>query len=199
MFLNSQNELEPHVVAVGDTRSPIGFKLRNRRGQPIDLASLTLKVYGKKDDGTAWIALSAATAHPTRTFTAATTDWITDEDNKAENGDQIVLSNSGGALPAGLAASTRYFVRDWEPNRFKVSLTPGGDIVDITGTGTGTHSYYIVGSGQYQFQDADVASGFAGTNWLWVTVTDGSSDIDTFPLVRKANSRALRVEIVGPA
>lgn len=188
-----------HILAVGDTLSPIGFALSHPATPPIpvDLAGKTLKVFGKKDDGSAWIAEADATAHPTRAFTVDTTDdWIIDNDNLAANGDQIVVSNSGGGLPSGLTAATRYFVRDRQPNRFRVSLSPGGDIVDITSAGTGTQSYYIVGSGQYDFADDDVAE--AGTFWLWVRVYDGS-EFDTFPILRKANDRGLRVDIVEAA
>lgn len=185
-----------HTIAAGDTLSPIGFKLMHG-SIPVDLAGKTLKVFGKADDGTAWIAETDATPHPTRAFTVDTDgDWIIDNDNLAENGDQIIVSNSGGGLPAGLAVATRYFVRDRQPNRFRVSLSPGGDVVDITSSGTGTQSYYIVGSGQYDFADGDVDT--AGTFWLWVKVYSGG-EFDTFPIVRQVNDRGLRVEIVEAA
>jgi hypothetical protein len=77
----------------------------------------------------------------TRPFTAdAGTDALTSTAHELENGETVLLSNSGGALPGGLAASTLYFVRDAATNTFKLSLTAGGSAIDITSAGTGTHS-----------------------------------------------------------
>jgi hypothetical protein len=191
-----------HVIQKGDTRTPLGAVLY-QGGKPVDLSSLTVKVLGKKNDGTAWIATAVGTqtgitAHPTTTFTAdATTDRITANGHKAKNGMEVLLTNQGGALPAGLAASTRYIVKAADANSFALSLVTNGADVDITGAGTGTHSFAIVGSVQYDFQTADVAA--AGTYWLWFKVYDGSSEIDTFPVIRRSDNRGLNVEIVDNA
>lgn len=191
-----------HLLAVGDTRRPLGFLLQSRNGNPIDLASLTVQCFGVTETGAEWIASAATpdatrvTKHPTRTFTGAADDWLTDNDHLAENGDQLILTTAG-VLPSPLALATRYFVRDAEPNRFKVSLSPGGSPVDLVGAGTGAHSYYIVGSGHVTFTDADVDT--AGTFWLWIRPKDGGNDFDTYPIVRRANNRSLRVEIVSPS
>lgn len=191
-----------HTIQKADTLTPIG-RILTKGGKPVDLSSLTVKVLGKKNDGTAWIATAVGsqtgiTAHPATTFTAdAATDRITANGHKAENGMEVVLSNAGGALPTGLAASTRYFVKDVDANSFALALTTNGPVVDITGAGTGTHSFYIVGSVQYDFQTADVAA--AGTFWLWFKAYDGSSEIDTFPVIRQNDNRGLRVEIVDNA
>lgn len=75
-------------------------------------------------------------------FTAATDDTLTSAAHPLSNGDVVEVSNSGGGLPAGLAASTKYFVIDTTTNTFKVSLTKGGSAVDVTSTGTGTHSFH---------------------------------------------------------
>ena len=56
--------------------------------------------------------------------------------------DTVQFTNSGGALPAGLAAGTQYFVRDAAAATLKVSETFGGSAVNITGTGSGTHTIY---------------------------------------------------------
>lgn len=81
----------------------------------------------------------------TATFTAATNDVITSAGHNLSDGDTIWVSNSGGALPAGLTASTTYFVRDRTTDTFKVSLTLGGAAVDITDTGSGTHTWSFQG------------------------------------------------------
>jgi len=63
------------------------------------------------------------------------------DDGFADN-DTVQFENSGGALPAGLAAGTQYFVRDVAAATLKVSETFGGSAVNITGTGSGTHTIY---------------------------------------------------------
>lgn len=79
----------------------------------------------------------------TNTFTAdAGTDALTSAAaHGLANGDRVAFTNSGGALPAGLAAVTEYFVRNITSTTFQVSATPLGAIIDITGTGTGTHTF----------------------------------------------------------
>jgi len=78
--------------------------------------------------------------------TAVTGDAATDNllavGHGLNNGDLILFSNSGGALPAPLAEGTVYHVRDRAPNDFKVALTAGGDAVDLTSAGTGTHKFH---------------------------------------------------------
>lgn len=77
------------------------------------------------------------------TFTAATTDIVTAAAHGFPNGTCVTVS-SGTTLPAGLAASTHYYVRDATTDTFKLSLTPTGAAVDITDTGTGTHTVTFV-------------------------------------------------------
>ena len=80
----------------------------------------------------------------TATFTAATTDIITSNAHGLAAGNMVVLSTTT-TLPAGLAASTVYYVRDVTTNTFKLSPTSNvdglGPVVDITDTGTGTHTF----------------------------------------------------------
>lgn len=59
------------------------------------------------------------------------------------NGTALVLTTSGG-LPTGLALATHYYVVEATTDTFKVSLTPGGAIVDISTAGTGTHSFTVL-------------------------------------------------------
>ena len=89
----------------------------------------------------------SANNRTTATFTAATTDIVTATAHGYVTGDRVRLTNSGGALPAGLAAATDYYVIRLTADTFKLAasdaLATAGTAVDITGTGTGTHS--IVG------------------------------------------------------
>lgn len=184
------------TINKADRRTPWAFKLRSY-GKPLDIASLTVQIFGYDDAGTAWITATATgiTKQPTVTFTAsATTNRLTANEHLVEDGDEIVVANSGGALPTGLAAATRYFARDVEPNTFRLSESPSGPAIDITGAGTGTNTYYIVGSVQYAPVAADVDT--AGTFWAWLKVIDGSSLVDTYPIHRSPKNRGYKVEIV---
>ena len=58
----------------------------------------------------------------------------------------VRLTNAGGALPAGLATATNYWLVVVDANTVKFATTEANAIastpvvVDITGTGTGTHA-----------------------------------------------------------
>ena len=78
------------------------------------------------------------------TFTAdIATDKLLSNGHGLGNGSVIMLSNSGGALPAGLAANTAYWVVNAAVNDFQVSPTQGGAPIDLTSVGTGTHRWHI--------------------------------------------------------
>lgn len=75
----------------------------------------------------------------TATFTAATTDIITATAHGLINGTRITVATAG-TLPTGMAANTSYYVIDAATDTFKVSTSPGGTALDITGAGSGTHT-----------------------------------------------------------
>lgn len=76
------------------------------------------------------------------TFTSdLTTDFITLTAHGLSDTNAIVVDSSG-TLPAGLAASTTYYVRDKTDDTFKLSASSGGTAIDITNNGTGTHTAY---------------------------------------------------------
>lgn len=78
----------------------------------------------------------------TGTFTATeATDLINITDHNLVENSTIKFTTTD-TLPAGLTAGITYYVRSNDKDSFKVSLTEGGAIVDITDTGTGTHSYH---------------------------------------------------------
>lgn len=65
-------------VTIGDTLSPMNTVLRWGNGDPVDLASYTVKFFMEQVDGTAELAATTTgvTAHPTQTFTASTTTGL---------------------------------------------------------------------------------------------------------------------------
>lgn len=165
-----------HKRIVGDTLLPLNA-LITLNGDPVDLSAYTVKFQMEKDDGTSVIAETATgvTIHPTQTFTAdATTNLLTCNSHGVKQDDQIVVANSGGALPTGLAAATRYYAVQIGPNYFALASTVGGQPIDITGAGTGTNTFYIVGSVQYVFGSSSVST--AGEYRGWFTTVSGAAE-----------------------
>ncbi|MEW6263390.1 MAG: phage tail protein [Thermodesulfobacteriota bacterium] len=82
----------------------------------------------------------------TDTGTTFTADYTTDTLSSAGHGlndsDVLRVSNSGGALPAGLSASTKYYVINKTTDTYQLSTTLGGSAVNITDNGTGTHKHH---------------------------------------------------------
>lgn len=169
---------------VGDTRKPISGYLVSYEGDvktPIELDGLVVEFKMESTTGTAKVAQTSSnvTIQPTLNFTAnPTTDKIKAVAHNLSKGMMLQLSNSGGALPGGLEATERYFIIDTEPDYFKLSASPNGAKIDITGEGTGTHSFYVVGHVQYQWQSADVDT--AGVYRCWFIVKD-SGKPEHFP------------------
>lgn len=164
-------------MVVGD-RDTWSFRLHDD-DRDNDLASATCVINMYNAAGTLEITNGSMTVQPGQTFTAdATTDKCTVYAHGLQNDWECVVSNSGGALPTGLAASTSYFIRDRTPNNFKLSLEPQGAIVDITGAGTGTHTIKCRDHVTYAPATGDVDT--AGTYKAWITRTIGGKAV-TFP------------------
>lgn len=72
----------------------------------------------------------------------AATDTLTSAAHGLVLGNKIQFTTSN-TLPAGLSLNTDYYVisAGLTANDFRVSLTSGGSVVDITSTGTGTHKW----------------------------------------------------------
>jgi hypothetical protein len=75
-------------------------------------------------------------------FTAANaTERLTITGHGISEGEgPYLVSNSGGALPDGLSASTLYYVIVVDANTLQLAHSPGGDPVGFTDDGTGTHT-----------------------------------------------------------
>lgn len=86
------------------------------------------------------------------TFTAvAATDICTSNSTVPDTGTAVTVSTTT-TLPAGLAASTNYFVIKLSSTTFKlatnISNANAGTAIDITSTGTGTHTVTTVTPGE---------------------------------------------------
>ena len=179
-----------HRISVGNTLTPIGMILR-QNGRGVDLTGATVKFAMFTATGAVKVAETASnvTLQPTSTFTAdAATDKLTSALHRLQLDDEVFVSNSGGALPGGLAAATRYWVVGINGDTFQLATSKRGSAIDVTSAGTGTHSFEIIGSMQYDFQAADVNS--PGTFHAYATLYSGA-EWDTFPVV----SQQLSVDI----
>ena len=108
-----------------------------------------LLMYGQEVSMTTYEELYLVTTTPFAigaaiTFTAATSDILTDASHGLSLNDVLEFTTSN-ALPSGLSINTTYYVisDNLDTNTFSVSATRGGTIVDITDTGTGTQSYHV--------------------------------------------------------
>jgi len=126
-----------------------GFWLGNDGGTPklsIGSSIKNLKWTGSAldIDGANIYAPTIATAVAedlTGTFTV-TTD--TDTFNSTAHGlwvDNTIKVSTTGTLPEPLVAGTVYYIVEKTDNTFKVSLTRGGSVINITTTGSGTHTW----------------------------------------------------------
>ena len=85
------------------------------------------------------VAINYVCGYLTPITSTFATDLLTASGRTFTDADIIRLSNSGGALPAPLAAYTDYHVRDVSGSTFKLAATAGGAAVTLTDDGTGTH------------------------------------------------------------
>lgn len=142
----------------------------------------TPKLVIETDGGTVTLAATSITAHPTQSFTAeADDDYLTCNDHGVQPGDQIVVANSGGALPTGLSASTRYWPINISPNRFQLATSPEGGAINLTTDGTGTNTFYVVGSWQATNAQASLSGLTAQTYRAWVVAYNGATQVETAP------------------
>jgi hypothetical protein len=181
-----------HTITVGDTLEPLKTVLKDGAGNPYNLASYTVRFQMEQEDGTVELAATATgvTPHPTQTFTVDTSaDTVLCVAHGVEEEDQIIVATAT-TLPGGLAASTRYFAKDVQPNSFKLSSVPGGVAIDITSAGTGAHTFYVVGSVQMDFAAAQVDT--AGTFRGWWTL-DSGGELKTVP----EGSKWIRIVVVN--
>jgi hypothetical protein len=98
-----------------------------------------------------WMPRPAANGTPQEFTADAGTDVISAAGHGYVAYDIVRTTNSGGALPGGLAVDTNYWIIYVDSGTFKYASTYGnakaGIAIDITGAGTGTHSVYKYGGG----------------------------------------------------
>lgn len=113
------------------------------------------------------------------TFTVdAATDVVTSNAHGLSDGDLIFVS-SGTTLPAGLSASTNYYVTQVTTNTFKLQANLGGPIVDITDAGTGTHTLSLKGRSKFVegFRHLELHVNTSGSATLTMKVQGSYADV----------------------
>lgn len=135
---------------------------------------------GKAEQGTTGLFTYVSVQGFTPSNVDVATDTITITGHGLTDGTRVQFTNSGGALPAGLSASTDYYVRDAATNTFKVSLTNGGTAVDITTQGTGVHGVRparpvaLAGTSSAYVWSTSAVTPLQGTDSFLITVTAGN-------------------------
>ena len=86
-------------------------------------------------------ALTKSIAGKAFTVTSSSGLLVTSASHGLIDTQRISVSNSGGALPTGLAVGEEYYVRDKTDNTFKLALSSGGTAIAYTNAGSGTHSW----------------------------------------------------------
>ena len=77
------------------------------------------------------------------TFTADnTTETFTAAAHGLSNDNVLEVKNSGGALPTGISANTKYYVVNATTNTFQLSASKGGAAVAISDNGSGTNTFH---------------------------------------------------------
>lgn len=168
---------------VGDTAPMNGVTYINAN-TPLDWTATgyTPKLVIETDSGTPTLAATSITPHPTQAFTAeADDDYLTCNDHGVKPGDQIVVANSGGALPAGLSVSMRYWPVNISANRFQLATSPEGGAINLTTDGTGTNTFYVIGSWQATNAQASLSGLTVQTYRAWVAAYNGATLIETAP------------------
>lgn len=168
---------------VGDT-VPLNGITYIDANTPLDWTATgyTPKLVIETDSGTVTLAATSITPHPTQAFTAeADDDYIYCNDHGVKEGDQIVVANSGGALPSGLTAGTRYWPTNIGKNRFQLEAAEGAGKINLTTDGTGTNTFYIVGSWQATNAQASLSSLTVQIYRGWVAAYNGATQVETAP------------------
>jgi hypothetical protein len=108
----------------------------------------------------------------TSTFTANVNDEITTASSFTPSADNtgtagaVTVSNSGGALPAGLAANTTYYLINISGSTVwklaaSIEDAEAGTAVNITDAGTGTHTVTSIEMGRPEEECTDPTTGFS--------------------------------------
>lgn len=111
---------------------------------------------------------------------ANATDIWTSTAHALPVGQKVRLTNSGGALPAGFAPHTDYFViaANLAANTFQLSATVGGATVNATTDGTGTHTVNPVPD--YITEETNGSGNISGRVYSRAEIANAVNALDQF-------------------
>lgn len=116
-------------------------------------------------------------ANVTFTVNAATDTFTYNGVVPLEVNTAITVSNSGGALPAGLSANTAYYITSKTATTFQVSaISAGGATLDITGTGSGTNTFSTIQMGTPRYF-TEYLWPFFSTYWYYYFCLDSNGRV----------------------
>lgn len=124
-------------------------------------------------------AIAYTPATKTATVANATDIWTSTAHGMVA-GQKVRLTNSGGALPAGFAANTDYFViaANLAANTFQLSATLGGAAVNATSDGIGTHTVNPVPD--YIVEETTGSGNISGRQYTRTEIANAVNALDQF-------------------
>jgi hypothetical protein len=174
------NATWPVAVQIGSDQ-PIGFISALTLGG----TRYVLTTYTQDYKSSAAVTINIATA----TFTVPSTTGIT-------TGTPVQFT-TGGALPTGLAASTKYYARDVTATTFKVSATIGGAAITLSGTQSGAHTAYWNIYSVFGFPTATASNKTGGRVPFYPTISIANPAVVTSTSHGLANGRRVIFQTTG--
>ncbi len=128
--------------------STVSFSVANRDDSTVTISTVdtTHKTLLATGGTLTPVTYTVINSPKTYTFSSITSNYIyLTTEHRLRRGDMVTFSNSGGALPTGISAATQYYVRDTDsPDMFKISTTPNGTALSVSG-GSGTTTVSCAG------------------------------------------------------
>lgn len=174
------NATWPVAVQIGSDQ-PIGFVSALTLGG----TRYALTTYTQDYKSSAAVTINIATA----TFTVPSTTGIT-------TGTPVQFT-TGGALPTGLTASTKYYARDVTATTFKVSATIGGAAITLSGTQSGTHTAYWNIYSVFGFPTATASNKTGGRVPFYPTISSTNPAVVTSTSHGLANGKRVIFQTTG--
>lgn len=174
------NATWPVAVQIGSDQ-PIGFVSALTLGG----TRYVLTTYAQDYKSSAAVTINIATA----TFTVPSTTGIT-------TGTPVQFT-TGGALPTGVTASTKYYARDVTATTFKVSATIGGAAITLSGTQSGTHTAYWNIYSVFGFPTATASNKTGGRVPFYPTISIASPAVVTSTSHGLANGKRVIFQTTG--
>ena len=125
----------------------------------------------------------------TATFTVSSTSGIA-------NGTPVQFT-TGGTLPSGLVANTKYYARDVTATTFKVATTSGGAAITLAGSQSGGHTVYFAIFTKFSAATTTPSNKTGGRIPFYPTINIASPATITFSAHGLTNGRRVLFQTSG--